>query len=545
MTQHHLWIPFLLRALGAFLLLPLAVAWVLSRFSFKLTAERHVRGLQYEPDTIQSITLAQQAIRASGLTRAAQEGLKIHPKISLPPALTNTGVLVIGAVGSGKTNFLLPILQQIAAGRYRSLIVDVKGEFTETLNYPEGRFVLLAPWDQRGWRWDIARDITTLSQCRLFAESCIPPSDEPIWSTAARQIFTGLLHYLCITRPGQWDLMDFIELTRRSDGQLIGIIRVGNPDAERVIAQLERGSLTGQSILINLAAFLGPLADMAWSWRQNLSAPTFSVADWLAEDSPLPKGLLVQSRRRFGELSEAFINLLVSLLTDTMIDTAFPEADARGEDWRLYLFLDEIAQMRKIEALQSLSSAGRSKGLHLFVGLQSITQLKALYGPEFADVLFSNCLARYIGRTPDGESAEWLAGKLGMQEVERLADSVAYGQGGYGLSGQPTVHWVREQKRVLLPDQLASDLGPDFNKGHIRGLLSVAGWRYLLRLAWPKVHYPALRPALVTAEWATTEREDFGAQAPVSEVPDLETLPDNKDVPSQRALPGFDVSAEA
>lgn len=44
---------------------------------------------------------------------------------------------------------------------------------------------------------------------------------------------------------------------------------------------------------------------------------------------------------------------------------------------------------------------------------------------------------------------------------------------------------------------------PLFRRHRIRALLSVAGWSHVLRLAWPKVGYPAVRPALLEAAWAS------------------------------------------
>ncbi|MGB4946981.1 MAG: type IV secretion system DNA-binding domain-containing protein [Candidatus Competibacter denitrificans] len=505
MGQHTLWLSFILRLVGGFILLPGLVIFFLSRFSFKQQRELHVRGLQYEPDLQSSIRLALQQLAPYSAMKKGVEWFHIHPKISIPPNLTNTGLLCMGAVGAGKTNFLLPFLQQVVASKHRSFILDIKGDFTEKLNYPNDRFILIAPWDERGWRWDIAKDITTLSQARLFAESCIPMSDEPLWATAARQIFAGLLNYLCITRRGAWDLLDFVELTRLENEELKAVVRFGNPDAERIIAQVE--NRTGQSILINLSAFIGPLADLAWGWRQEHQAPSFSIEEWLSDESSLPKGILLQSRRRFGEMSETLTNALVTLLTDRMVDTAFPEAENRPGDWRLYMVLDEIAQSRRIEALQSLSSAGRSKGLHLIVGIQSITQLKKIYSPEFADLLYTNLLMRYIGRTPDGDSAEWIASKLGMREIERLKNARSLSQSEQGLSNQDSWDWQTDARKVLLPFQLSAELGPDYQQGHIRGLLSVSGWPHVLRLAWPKIHYPTLRPALITARWSNSLSE--------------------------------------
>ncbi len=515
MTQNELWPAFLMRAAGAFLVLPGVVIVVLSRFSFKPTSEIHVRGLQYEPDIHQSVRLALRCLAPYAATRKAP-WFYIHPKIAIPPAVTNTGMLCMGAVGAGKTNFLLPFLQQVVASEHRSFILDIKGDFTEKLRYPDERFILIAPWDQRGWRWDIARDVTGLSHARLLAESCIPMSDEPIWATAARQVFAGLINYLCLSRPRQWDLWDFIELTRSDDQGLIEVIREGNPDAERVIATLE--NRTGQSILINLVAFIGPLSDVAWAWRQDRHAPAFSIDGWLADDSLLPKGILLQSRRRFAQLSDMLTNAMVTLLTDRLVDTAFPEVENRPVDWRLYLALDEVAQSRKIEALQSLSSAGRSKGLHLIVGIQSITQLKKIYSPEFADLLYTNLLTRYIGRTPDGDSAEWVAQKLGAREVERLKNARSISQSAHGCSRQDSWDWQPEAKKVVLPFQLSADLGPDYRKGHILGLLSVSGWSHVLRLAWPKTHDPLVRPATVDAPWLT----DRGGAIPADTDPDTD-----------------------
>ncbi|MBL8260041.1 MAG: type IV secretion system DNA-binding domain-containing protein, partial [Candidatus Competibacteraceae bacterium] len=481
--------------------------WVISRIPFNDQTEFHVRGLRYEPDFEKSVALLRAFVDGLKRKRERRAGwFNIHPKVAVPPSLTNTGVLCVGAVGAGKTNFLLPFLQQIAASPHRSFILDIKGDFTEKLLYPDDRFILIAPWDERGWRWDIAKDINSLSQARLFAESCVPPSEDPIWSTAARQIFAGLMNYLCLTKPGQWDLLDFIHFTRLSDEELVRIVHDGNPDAERTLSSLQKENRTGQSIMINLTAFMGPLADLAWAWREGRNLPAFSIDEWLSDGSSLPKGIVLQSRRRFGEVSEALTNAMVTLLTDRIVDVAFPEADARKSDWRLYMSLDEIAQSRKIEALQSLSSAGRSKGLHLLVGIQSITQLKKIYGPEFADLLYTNLLLRYIGRTPDGDSAEWLASKFGQRHIERLADSVTYSASEKGPS--TGFSWHVENRDVLLPSQLGTELGPDFRKGHIRALLSVAGFPYVLRLAWPKAHCRSVRPALLEAPWVVGRAEE-------------------------------------
>ena len=88
--------------------------------------------------------------------------------------------------------------------------------------------------------------------------------------------------------------------------------------------------VAASAISATLATFLiGPLSDLAWSWKACPTAPSFSIDAWLQDGTTLPKGILLQSRRRFGELSDALTNALVTLLTDRMVDAAFPEADAK------------------------------------------------------------------------------------------------------------------------------------------------------------------------------------------------------------------------
>ena len=85
---------------------------------------------------------------------------------------------------------------------------------------------------------------------------------------------------------------------------------------------------------------------------------------------------------------------------------------------------------------------------------------------------------------------------------------MSYTEAESGPSEQRSWRWEREKTPVLLPSQLSTDLGPDFKKGHLRALLSVAGGSHLLRLAWPKVQYPTIRPALLDADWVTAGQVD-------------------------------------
>jgi hypothetical protein len=98
------------------------------------------------------------------------------------------------------------------------------------------------------------------------------------------------------------------------------------------------------------------------------------------------------------------------------------------------------------------------------------------------------------------------------REVEHTVYTASkQSQGGFS----ETIGWRPLEEPVLMPGQLASDLGAS-PKGVV-GLLHCTGWGHLYRLHWPITQLPKRREAAVPAEW--TQPRSFSEQLPTRLTP--------------------------
>lgn len=497
-----------------------ASLWVAFRtYAQSKPADVHVRGLQYIRNTRQALKLARREAKRER-RRDSTTGVKIHPRIQISAGRENLGFLAIGAMGSGKTQFLLPILLQ-AIKKHRTVIFDYKGEYTEVLPIDDQGMVLIAPWDRRSAQWDIAADVTTRSDARLIAEMMIHDSHDPMWSNAARQVLTGLIYYLCRTKPG-WSFVDLAALISASNDRLAEVIRQGNPEVLRIVENLAADGKTAQSILLNMTAYLSPITDLADAWEEDRDV--FSIRHWLADGYQGPRVLVLQGSSRYESLMQAVIKALLAVLVSRVIDPSFPEARFRQEDYRLFFFLDEFPRLGRITELEKLIAVGRSKGARLLLGFQDIGQVRDLYGQEVAAAWFSQLATQFYGRVAPGDTANWISEVLGKSEVYHPTRTLSASRQDTGLysSGQAgmseTIGWQPMEKPLILPSQLATELNA--NSRGVTALLQCTGWPHLYRLTWPITTLKSVRSASLPAAWTGASVSPGGQSSTTDEAAD-------------------------
>ena len=94
---------------------------------------------------------------------------------------------------------------------------------------------------------------------------------------------------------------------------------------------------------------------------------------------------------------------------------------------RVIMFLDEIGTIPKIESIEMMFSASRSRNITIVAIIQSMAQLEKNYGKEGAQIVVENCQdTLYGGFAPNSELAKTLSDSLGTRTV--LSGSVSKGK---------------------------------------------------------------------------------------------------------------------
>ena len=114
---------------------------------------------------------------------------------------------------------------------------------------------------------------------------------------------------------------------------------------------------------------------------------------------------------------------------------------------RVMLFADEIGTIPKIESMEMMFSAGRSRRISMVPIIQSFAQLEKNYGKEGSSIIIDNCQdILFGGFAPNSESAEILSKALGNRTV--LSGSISRGK------NDPSQSLQMMSRPLMSPDEL-------------------------------------------------------------------------------------------
>ena len=106
----------------------------------------------------------------------------------------------------------------------------------------------------------------------------------------------------------------------------------------------------------------------------------------------------------------------VSLFLQQLYREMLTIADEHGGKLpnRVMVFADEIGTIPKIESMEMMFSAGRSRRISMVPIIQSFAQLQKNYGKEGSSIIIDNCQdILFGGFAPNSESADILSKALG------------------------------------------------------------------------------------------------------------------------------------
>lgn len=147
---------------------------------------------------------------------------------------------------------------------------------------------------------------------------------------------------------------------------------------------------------------------------------------------------------------------MVSLFLQQLYREMLTIADEHGGKLpnRVMLFADEIGTIPKIESMEMMFSAGRSRRISMVPIIQSFAQMEKNYGKEGSKIIIDNCQdILFGGFAPNSESADILSKALGNRTV--LCGSISRGK------NDPSQSLQMMSRPLISPDELKT-----LPKGH-------------------------------------------------------------------------------
>lgn len=446
---------------------------------------RHIEGMQLHEG---EAAVVHAHMQAKALRGKEAGYMRLHPDLDLPKTLWTRHLLIYGSVGAGKTQILLPLLQQVFEQNRKALIYDVKGDFTGY--FPDA--ILISPWDARSACWDIAADIDTPSAAATLAASLIPEEggNAKFFSLGAQQLLRGVLVAMQNERGKDWGWQDLSDKLAMQAEEWAGVMLANLRRAAPLVEDPD--SVTVKSLLSTLAAYTTVIDDLATAWGNGQFREKVSLRRWLRDNYRGKRQIIVQAGEE-RKLTSAYIAAMVNVIVPNVVSPKMKENE-RGRS--IHIVLDEFTSVGQID-IGPLIDKGRSKGVCVALGVQDLAQIEKIYGKELTQSMAGMVGTHVVCRVNMGQTQVAIADLFGKRRVSVSNVSMSSGASGQGTN----VSLHEENRAVLSPSDLESKLGPE-QRGEdfvVKAIVRIGSDPLLLE--WPGMKMPVLRKSFVPAAW--------------------------------------------
>jgi hypothetical protein len=311
----------------------------------------------------------------------------------------NSGFLILGATGSGKTALCFQLIDQAIERGDRLVVIDPALEFTQRF-YNPATDIILNPGDQRTRAWDLASEIGSDAEARAVACSMLPQRkyENPFFVEAAQRVLAELLKYRPSTKDlAKW-LADPSEVDRRVAGTEAALMIDAHAGPQRV------------GVLATLAMFgeaLRSLPDIDENHKG------WSSAAW-AKDG---QGSIFLT---FPQMMREQIRPLIGAWLDLLIYRLQRAGVSFGK--KTFFLIDEMPTLGRLPALTNMLTENRKSENPAVICVQDKSQLDEIFG-KLASTMLSMPATKIILRTSEPESSKWGSQAIGNVEYEQLRES--------------------------------------------------------------------------------------------------------------------------
>lgn len=410
------------------------------------------------------------------------------PGVAIPRTREVGNLLILGAIGSGKTRIVLYLLDQLIErqlrnpqGDYGLFVHDTTGEILDGLPMADGTFAVINPDRPDSWAWAIGRDLVSDSDCESAANQMVEQTGEAIWGKGGATLFAGCMIVCKAQHATKWGAAELYEACLRDPALLKSEFEQHYPPAAKLIefdASGEPSKTTVSFLLTYRASVLRVLRPLAQAWANVPGDRQFSFGDWVSGGNlRQPKVVLVQRCGRHPDMSAAWIGMVMDHIAAAVGDLKLAVSQTRIRTF----MLDEVASLGKLQRWTDLLDTGRNKGVSTVAAIQDVAQFKRLYS-DAAPSIFQRFRTKIIcAQTQGPETTELANETIGKRWVLEEETETVSERGPAGLTQRSSSRKRPSETPIVRPEHLTYRLG--VRNARVRAL--VAGLGDVLEIEWP------------------------------------------------------------
>jgi len=334
--------------------------------------------------------------------------------------------LFVGGTGCGKSNLFYHFVKQIKANMGQEdvmIIFDSKGDFYERFPPVVGDVVIGNSTTYREFpqRWNIFKEVvadgwedgqvTINAQeiCKAFFEERVAKNNNPFFPNAARDVLASIVIALInesrIDKEFAKDFLYNNELKKLinsfSPAQLVHMTAGLYPEMNKVKTYIgTKGSKQAEGVLAEMYSVVDDIFRGVFAEKG-----TFSIRNFVRKKGK--KTLYIE----YDLSSGSVLGPIYTLLFDLALKEALGRTE--GSKGNVYLIVDELKLLPRLQHMDDGINFGRSLGVKILAGLQSIEQLNADYDEADAKNIISGFSSIYAFRANDPRTREYIRDLFG------------------------------------------------------------------------------------------------------------------------------------
>jgi len=342
--------------------------------------------------------------------------------------------MLIGGTGCGKTTLFYHFVSQIKRNMTNDdvmIVFDSKGDFYSKFYDASRDFVIgnSRQYSSQSQHWNIFKEIladgweerdfilNTQEICKSFFEERTKNTTNAFFPNAARDTLAAII--VAFIRAGIKDpefknaafyntvLKGFLDA---SNAQMIMNLLGNSPDANAILSYISGDNAQSQGVLSEMHSIMREILIGVFAEKG-----MFSMREFVRNKGN--KTLFIEYDLSIGSMLTPVYRL--------MFDLALKEALGRNKaQGNVYLVCDEFKLLPHLRHIDDGVNFGRSLGVKVFAGVQSIEQLYEIYGQSRGRNIAAGFSSIYAFRANDAATRDYITGLFGknivLEKYQRL-----------------------------------------------------------------------------------------------------------------------------